>query len=133
MSALRCWAGAALLVLLPAIGSSSWACSCFSPELRAKTAKETLEMSRVAVFARVTAISDADVTLEVLESYKGPAIGVALVIARKPDDCPTQTAAVGEEFLFLAFGAEPSLCGKYPSDNFLLGEFRTLKPRSLAP
>jgi len=121
-------------LLLPALAllscAQALACSCFSPELRAKTGRETLELATVAVFGEVLqARADGWATLRVLESFKGPPVGTVLEIAPGAGKCPPPAATPAGRLLVVGFDAPPTSCETYEQDHFLLDAFRLNQPR----
>lgn len=114
------------LLLLLALSPDGSACSCFPPELRAKTAQEALQSARLAVYGRVAEVdASGKAKVLVLESFKGPAIGV--VIEASPDlgKCGAKPFSAGEEVLVLAFEETVTACDKHPPTHFLLEGFRS--------
>ena len=112
-----------LLLTLPADGS---ACSCFPPELRAKTAQEALEKAQLAVYGRVLEVdASGKARVLVLESFKGQARGAVIEAGPNSGPCVASAFTVGEEALLLSFDAAVTACNKYPPDNFMLEEFRS--------
>jgi len=101
------------------------ACDCFPPELRIKTAQETLLLAKVAVYGRV-----ADVTpggkarVLVLESFKGPVVGATVEAAPDRAQCPGAAFVAGEEVLVLSFQDAATTCDKRPPDHYLVETFR---------
>ena len=103
------------------------ACDCFPPALRIKAAQDALQTAHVAVFGRVMVVSAAQggqATVEVLESYKGPAKASRFEVVPGAANCVASALQVGETALFLAFNASPTTCDKYPPSHFLLEAFR---------
>jgi len=117
------------LLLLPiafALAGQAVACSCFSPELRLKTGRDTLELATVAVFGAVVAVrADGASTLKVLESFKGPPVGAVLEIAPGSDKCAPPAARPDDKRLVVAFQAPVTTCETYGDDHFLLDAFRS--------
>jgi len=108
--------------------AQSAGCSCYSPELREKAARDSLEQAQTAAFGRVVAIEpDGVAKVEILESFKGPPKGTTIVLAPDSSQCPTRRLKAGEETLVLAFQVTVSACETYDRDNFLLQEFRALR------
>ena len=117
-----------LLLTLPADGS---ACSCFPPELRAKTAQEALEKAQLAVYGRVLEVdASGKARVLVLESFKGPARGAVIEAGPKSGPCEASPFSAGEEALLLSFDAAVTACNKYAPDNFMLEEFRSNAARA---
>lgn len=117
------------LLLLPiayTLAAQAAACSCFSPELRAKTGRDTLELAEVAVFGAVVAVRpDGGSTLKVTESFKGPPVGAVLEIAPGSDKCAPPANKPDDKRLVVAFQAPVTACETYADDHFLLDAFRT--------
>lgn len=114
---------ALLLLVLSAEGN---ACSCFPPELRAKTAQEALEKSRLAVFGRVIEVDGGGkARLLVLESFKGPVGGAVIEAGPGSAQCVAASFAPGEEVLILAFDDSATGCNKYAPGHFLLEGLRS--------
>lgn len=112
-------------LLLSAIAFDAVACSCFSQEMREKTARETLALARVAVFGRVVDVdAGGNATLQVVESFKGPLPGAALTVLPATDQCVGKAFSVGETALLLSFHEASTACDKYGQDHFLLDAFR---------
>lgn len=114
------------LLLLLALSPDGNACSCFPPELRAKTAQEALQSARLAVYGRVVEVgASGKAKVLVLESFKGPAVGS--VIEANPDSgrCGAPPFSVGEEALVLSFEETVTACDKHPPEHFLLQAFRS--------
>ncbi len=115
------------LLLILAHTTAVAACSCFPPEVQAKTAQEALQKAQVAVYGRVLtvdALGKAQVL--VLESVQGATHRRHL--RGRPGrghlrDPPTFT--VGEEALLLSFTAPLTACDKLPPDHYLLDAFRS--------
>lgn len=117
--------GVTATVLL-ALAAHGHACSCFPPELRAKTAQEALEKSRLAMFGRVVEVdAGGKARLQVLESFKGPASGTFVEAGPGTSQCPATSFTPGEEVLVLAFDDTATGCNKYPPGHFLLEGMRT--------
>ena len=115
----------ALCLLLP-LGEAA-ACSCFTPEFRAKTTADAINGARVAVFATVTSV-DADGTahVRVEESFKGAPVGARLDLIQAVDKCGERNSQPGEATLLIVFAGVATACDKYPADHYLLNEFRSL-------
>ena len=104
------------------------ACSCFSPEQRAKTADDALHIATLAVFARVKSVdTQGNATITVLESFKGPAAGMELQVLRDADECGGRGFVVNEETMLLSFKPVATACDKYAADHYLVQEFRLRK------
>jgi hypothetical protein len=107
------------------------ACDCFPPELRIRTAQETLLLAKVAVYGRV-----ADVTpggkarVLVLESFKGPVVGSTVEAAPDRAQCPGAAFVAGEEVLVLSFQDAATACDKRPPDHYLVETFRWIAVQS---
>lgn len=115
-----------LALLLLALSARGNACSCFPPELRAKTAQEALEKSRLAVFGRVLEVdSDGRARLLVLESFKGPAGGTLIDAGPGAGLCVASSFIPGEEVLLLVFDDAAAGCSQYAPGHFLLEGFRS--------
>ncbi len=113
-------------LLLLAMSAAAGACSCFPPELRAKTAQEALQKSLLAVYGRVVEVdADGKANILVLESFKGPAVGAVIEAGPNTGQCAASPFTVGEEALLLAFDEAVTACNKYAPDNFMLEEFRS--------
>ena len=115
-----------IAVLLAAMAAECLACSCFSPEMRAKTARETLELARLAIFGKVIEVNTEGVAkVLVLESFKGPPKQAIVEVAPNQRLCPEARLAVSEEVLVLSFKETVTTCDKHPSEHFLLEAFRS--------
>jgi hypothetical protein len=116
-------------LLLPLLAAApAAACSCFTPEMREKAARETLATAQTVVFGRIAAPrADGSGELVVAESFKGPAKGAVVAIQPGPATCPPQAAVLDQEVLVIAYQAPVTVCEKYPQDHFLLEFFRTKK------
>ncbi|MBI3367229.1 MAG: hypothetical protein HY021_01880 [Burkholderiales bacterium] len=102
------------------------ACSCFSQEMREKTARETLALAQVAVFGRVVEVeANGLAKVVVLESFKGPPKDTAIVLTPGTGQCLAQPFTVGEEALVLSFHEVQTACDRHPKDHFLLDAFRS--------
>lgn len=111
-----------LLLALPTDGS---ACSCFPPELRAKTAQEALQKSQLAIYGRVVEVdASGKAKVLVLESFNGPARGAVIEAVPNTGQCEASPFTVGEEALVLAFDEAVTACNKYAPGHFLLEGFR---------
>ena len=127
--------GLALLALLgcgagpaPAQTGASGGCSCFSPELQLKTARDTLGLASLAAFGRVVALQpDGGATLAVSEAYKGTQPEALLALGPAGEACRGKALAAGQAVLLLAFGSAPDLCGTYEADHFLVAALRSLQ------
>ena len=112
-------------LLLLALSVDAGACSCFPPELRAKTAQEALQSARLAVFGRVVAVdASGQAKVLVLESFKGPALGAEIDVLPAAGKCGAPALMVGDEGLVLAFDETATACDKHPPEHYLLEEFR---------
>lgn len=112
-------------LLLAAHSAEVIACSCFPPELRAKTAQEALEKSRLAVFGRVVEVeAGGKARLLVLESFKGPAGGAIVETGAGAAQCAGTSFTPGEEVLIVAFDDSEAGCNKYAPSHFLLEGMR---------
>jgi hypothetical protein len=115
-----------LVVLLLALAIDASACSCFPPELRAKTAQDALVTARLAVFGRVTEVdASGKAKLQVLESFKGPAVGTVIEASTDPAQCAGHSFTAGEEALILSFEDTVTACHKHPPGHYLLDAFRS--------
>jgi hypothetical protein len=113
-------------LLLLALSPDGSACSCFPPELRAKTAEDALQSSRLAVYGRVVEVdAGGKAKVLVLESFKGPAIGSVIEASPDTGQCAGATFSVGEEALVLSFDESVTACNKHPPGHFLLEGFRS--------
>ena len=110
--------------------SGAWACNCFPPALRAKTAQEALEKSNMAVMAEVQAV-DARQTarLVVLESFKGLSTQTFFDAEQDLEQCGEMRFAVGEKCLFISFKDKVTACDKHPSEHYMVQEFRKLQAK----
>ncbi|MFI4929667.1 MAG: hypothetical protein ACHP83_05465 [Burkholderiales bacterium] len=119
----------ALLLLATSLHGS--ACDCFPPELRLKTAQETLSLAKFAVYGRVTEVaSSGKAKVLVLESFKGPAAGSTIEAVPDPAQCPGVGFAVGEEALVLAFQDTATACDKRAPDHYLLEPLRLISSQA---
>lgn len=122
-----------LLLLCGLSAVEAAACSCYSPEMREKTGRETLDLAQIAVFGRITALqADGSGELVVSESFKGPPKGAVVPIgpiAPGTATCPPHAAVQDQEVLVIAFQTPVTVCEKYPQDHFLLPIFRAQPPR----
>jgi hypothetical protein len=101
------------------------ACSCFTPEMREKAARETLETAQTVVFGRIAVPrGDGSGELVVAESFKGPAKGAVVPIQPGLTACPPQAAVLDQDVLVIAYRAPVTVCEKYAADHFLLEVFR---------
>jgi hypothetical protein len=115
---------AALLLLV--LSAHGHACDCFPPELRAKTARDALQIAHLAVYARVVEVrASGAARVLVLESFKGPASGSAIEVLPSLGQCVAPPFSVGEEALILAFEAPVTACHKLAPEHYLLGAFRS--------
>lgn len=104
------------------------ACSCFSPEQRAKTADDALLIATLAVYARITGVdARGNATASVLESFKGPPEGTELAVERDEQACAGSGFTLLENVLLLSFKPSVNACDKYPADHYLIQEFRLKK------
>jgi len=83
-----------------ALSADGSACSCFPPELRAKTTQDALHKAQLAVYGRV------------LESFKGPARGAVIEAGPKSGPCEVSPFTAGEEALLLSFEEGVTACNK---------------------
>ncbi len=114
-----------LSTLVCALAANAMACNCFSPEIRAKTGRETLELAQAAVFGRIVEVkADGSAELIVLESFKGPQQGATMLIAPGADRCRSNLGKPGEKVLVIVFQEPATLCETYDQDHFLLEAFR---------
>ncbi|MBC7957138.1 MAG: hypothetical protein H7Y33_14855 [Cytophagales bacterium] len=101
------------------------ACSCFPPEVRAKTAQDALASARLAVYGRVMEVDvNGKARLRVLESFKGPAVGATFDAQPGGGACETPSFSVSEEVLVLSFSEPATACDKHPPEHYLLEAFR---------
>lgn len=120
---------AALALGLLCTTATAWSCSCFSPELRERAARDTLAGARQVAFGRVLAVeADGSASFRVSEGFKGAEAGEVLRLAPPGSQCPERRVAAGENLLLLVHADPPSACGTYAEDHFLLIEFRRLPP-----
>jgi hypothetical protein len=119
---------AAIAALATAAPLAALACDCFSPEARMRTAQETLDKARVAVYGRVVEVGSAGVAkIRVLESFKGPAVDSLLELTAGGAGCVApQALQPGEEALVLSFGDSVSTCDRHPRDHYLVEILRAL-------
>lgn len=116
---------AALLLLAASPGAS--ACDCFPPELRIKTAQETLLLAKIVVYGRVADVAPGGkAKVLVLESFKGPVVGSTVEAASDPAQCPGAAFVAGEELLVLSFQSAATTCDKRPPDHYLVETFRQI-------
>ena len=107
--------------------TSAWPCSCFSPEMRAKTARDTLELARMAVYGRVAETRpDGSALFVVIEAFKGAEKGQSVLIEPGDDSCTPKRPKANAEILLLSFDGRTTACGAYDSENVLLQEFRAV-------
>jgi len=112
-----------LLVQLPAPN----ACSCFPPEVQARTAQEALQKSSLAVYGRVVEVAaSGQARILVLESFKGPSAGSVLDAGPNSGQCETPPFLFGEEILVLSFSEMVTACDKYPREHYLLDALRSI-------
>ena len=121
-----CRGSIALLVLLAPLGAL--ACDCFTPEARMRTAQETLQKARVAVYGRVAEVGTAGIVkVRVIESFKGPAVDSVLELRAGGAGCVAPQALQPEEEAFvLSFGDSLSTCDRHPRDHYLVEILRAL-------
>jgi len=101
------------------------ACDCFPPELRIKTAQETLLLAKIVVYGRVADVAPGGkAKVLVLESFKGPVVGSTVEAASDPAQCPGAAFVAGEELLMLSFQNAATTCDKRPPDHYLVETFR---------
>jgi len=114
-----------LSTLIAAFAANAVACNCFSPEIRARTGRETLELAQAAVFGRIVEVkADGSAELVVLESFKGPPQGATVVIAPGAERCRSNVGGPGERVLVIVFQEPATRCETYDQDHFLLEAFR---------
>ena len=119
-------------LLLAVLSAEVIACSCFPPEVRAKTVQEALQKSQLAVYGRVLEVdASGKAKVLVVESFKGPAGGTVIDAGPKSGPCDASPFTVGEEALVLSFDEAVTACNKYAPDNFMLEEFRSNAARAL--
>ncbi len=119
----------ALCLLLP-LGEAA-ACSCFTPEFRAKTTEDAINGARVAAFGMVTEVSaEGTARVRVEESFKGLGVGEFIDLPQAVEKCGERASRPGEATLLIIFSEQATACDKYPADHYLLNEFRQLgKPQ----
>ena len=101
------------------------ACNCFSPELRLKTGRETLQLARLAIFGTVVALDvDGAARVQVLESFKGPAPGETVTLQPGAAACAAPMPPPGRQVLVVGFDQGLNACTQYEADHFLLETFR---------
>ena len=124
----RAGRGAAVVLLALLTPLTTLACDCFTPEARIRTAQETLQKARVAVYGRVIEVGTAGAAkVRVLESFKGPAVDVVLELRAGGAGCVApQALQPGEEALVLSFGDVVSTCDRHPRDHYLVEILRSL-------
>lgn len=106
------------------------ACACFTPEMRERAGRDTLETAQAVVYGRITAMrADGSGDLVVQESFKGPAQGAVVPILPASATCPAQADVLGQEVLVIAYQGPVTVCEKYPPDHFLLHVFRAMPAR----
>lgn len=119
---------AAVLTALAA--QQAAACACFTPEMRERAGRDTLETAQAVVYGRISAIrADGSGELVVQESFKGPPRGAIVPIVPGSGACPAQADVQGQEVLVVAYQLPVTVCEKYPSDHFLLPVLRALPAR----
>jgi hypothetical protein len=124
------WRVLAAPLLLAALPGAS-ACDCFPPELRVKTAQETLLLAKIAVYGRVADVaSSGKAKVLVLESFKGPVVGSTVEAAPDRAQCPGAAFVAGEEVLVLSFQDAATACDKRPPDHYLVETFRWIAVQS---
>jgi hypothetical protein len=124
------WCVLAAPLLLAALPGAS-ACDCFPPELRVKTAQETLLLAKIAVYGRVSDVaSSGKAKVLVLESFKGPVVGSTVEAAPDRAQCPGAAFVAGEEVLVLSFQDAATACDKRPPDHYLVETFRWIAVQS---
>lgn len=130
--AARTW-GLAAALLLP--GPAALACSCFPPEVRARTANEALAAAQLAVLGRVVEVHPGGkATVTVVESFKGPAAGTTVEVLRDAGRCPAPAPlAVADDVLLVAFQPTVTACDKHAADHFFVEHFRAAQSRAKAP
>ena len=112
------------LTLASTLVANALARSCFSPELRAKTGRETLELARVAVFGKILEVkADGVADMVVLVSFKGPPTGAHMAIEPGAGKCPSHPAMQPGKVLVVAFQPVTTVCETYDQDHFLLEAF----------
>src|SRR5262245_36047056 len=90
------------MLLLAAHGANG--CDCFPPELQIKTARDALQLARLAVYGRVVEVAaNGKAKVLVLESFKGPPVQSTIDAMPDAAQCPTARFALGEETLVLSF------------------------------
>jgi hypothetical protein len=113
-------------LLLWAFAADALACSCFPPEVRAKTAEDAIRSARLAVYARVVEVdASGKAKLRVLESFKGPAVGSVIDVGPGSAQCEARPFAVDEEALVLSFTDPVTACDKQAPEHYLLDAFRS--------
>jgi len=113
-------------LLLLALSPDGSACSCFPPELRAKTAQDALQSARLAIYGRVVEVgASGTAKVLVLESFKGPATGSLIEASPDLGRCGAPPFSVGEEALVLSFDETVTACDRHPPEHFLLKAFRS--------
>lgn len=120
-----------LALLLLATSLDGGACDCFPPELRIKTAQETLSLAKFVVYGRVAEVAPSGkAKVLVLESFKGPAVGSTIEAMPDPAQCPGAGFTVGEEALVLAFQDVATACDKRPADHYLVEPLRLISSQA---
>jgi len=114
-------------VLLLAAHHAANACDCFPPELQIKTARDALQLARLAVYGRVVEVAaSGKARVLVLESFKGPPAQSTIELTPDPTQCPAARLTPGEEALVLSFQDAATACDKRPPDHYLVPAFRTI-------
>ena len=87
----------AVLLQLWIFSTDASACSCFPPEVRARTAQDALRLARLAVYGRVIEVDAGGVAkVLVLESFKGPAGGSVIEAGPPAGQCEVLPFALGK-------------------------------------
>jgi hypothetical protein len=116
------------LVALVFVGSAV-PCDCFSPEMRAKTARDTLELARLAAFGKIVeARPDGSSLFVVAEAFKGATKGQSIAVGAGEEGCASKRPRPNDSVLLLSFEGPVTACGAYEADHFLVQEFRALQP-----
>jgi len=122
---MRSWCVLVAGLLSAAVGAAQQpGCNCFPPELQARTAVETLQKAKLVAYGRLAAVQpDGSVRLQVIESFKGPAVGSGVQLGA----CASAEAHLpGDEMLLIAFEEVPTRCDLHPREHYLLGALRSL-------
>lgn len=118
------------IVLLLATHHGANGCDCFPPELQLKTARDALQLARLAVYGRVVDVAaSGKARVLVLESFKGPPPQSTIELTPDPAHCPAAKLTPGEEALVLSFQDLATACDKRPPDHYLVPAFRTIAAR----